>query len=110
VWKEYSDNIGDGFKYKRDGSNKYFTNIEKCVEEQINISITNLVSTYTISNNTKLEVLKELYMYRSKTSIYSISNEYYSNRINALTGISLEEAKDIVDVWKEEYIATTKEV
>jgi hypothetical protein len=105
MWKEHSDHIGDSFEYKRDGSNKYITHIEKCVEKQINISITNLINNNTnnISLDTKLVVIKEIY-YKQKDKIRAIQNTRY------ITDCSLKEAKDIVDVWEEEFTATKKEV
>jgi ribosomal protein L7/L12 len=81
--------------------------LEHVISKHINISITNLVGTYSISNNTKLEVIKEIFYkekeYNSNAFITAIKN------IRLLTSCSLKEAKDILDVWKEEFTAT-KEV
>ena len=108
VWKERQKRVGDPLDVVN-RSSPFVRELENVVEEHINISITNLVNNNTnISIDTKLDVIKELYMKRSEESS-TLSTSFYADAIIKLIGAEESKALAIVREWKEEFLAT-KEV
>ena len=108
VWKERQKRVGEA-EWEVDRAAHYVRELETVLEEHINKAITIIVNNNTnISIDTKLEVIKELYMKRSEESS-TLSTSFYADAIIKLIGAEESKALAIVREWKDEFLAT-KEV